>query len=95
MARNLFARDHLDLFNARMDKLLEPNDTLALGFFVDSILWDTTNDYVANEVLKNERLLTMVSTAHFDVRSWRELSPDWRGIYSFFKLRGMLRNLLL
>ena len=89
MARNLFARDHLDLFNARMDRLLEPNDTLALGFFGHSIFTDANDGVVVHEVLKYARdKLRMNSTAHFDIGVWQPHSPDWSGIYRVFDTTG-------
>ena len=84
MSRNLESRDFLDEFNSKIESIFEPGDTLALGFFVDSILRDTNSDYITREVLKYARVLLMTTTGHFDLKSWKETVPDWRGIYSVF-----------
>ena len=74
MSRNLESRGYLDDFNSKIESMVEPGDTLAWGFFVDSILRDTNNDYLTREVLKYARSLLMTTTAHFNLKSWRELT---------------------
>ena len=77
MARNLLARDYLDLFNSIMGRLLEKSDTLALGFFAHYVFETTNDNFITHEVSKYARAtLRMASTAHFDTDLWQANLPD-------------------